>query len=107
LVETFVVAELRKQASWLSEPPLLGHWRTSDNLEVDLVLELDDSRVIAFEVKAAERVSARDFAGLSALRDKLGHRFVAGVAWSMGSRSYTYADRLHVMPIDRLWRHID
>lgn len=107
LVETFVVGELRKQVSWWDEPATVGHWRTSDGVEVALVVELDDGRVVAFEVKAAERVAGKDFAGLRTLRDRVGDRFVAGVALSMGSRSYTYEDRLHVMPIDRLWRTVE
>ena len=106
LVETFVVGELRKQASWLPEPVTLGHWRTADDIEVDLVVERDDGKVVAFEVKTSERVSARDFTGLRTLRDRLGDRFLGGAVLAMGSRSYTYADRLHVMPTDRLWRTV-
>ncbi len=104
LLETFVHAELRKQLSWLDVPVTVGHWRTRDGDEVDVVVEFHDGRVLAFEVKASERVSGRDFKGLRKLRDLLGKRFVAGVALSTGSRSYTFEDRLHVMPVDRLWR---
>ena len=103
LLETFVVGELRKQASWLDVPVTLGHWRTSDGAEVDLVVEYDDGRVVAFEVKASERASGKEFRGLAQLRDLLGERFVGGIMLTTGTRSYTYEDRLHVMPIDRLW----
>ncbi|MCO5309495.1 MAG: ATP-binding protein [Austwickia sp.] len=103
VLETFVVAEIRKQASWLDEPVTLGHWRTSDGAEVDLVLEYDDGTVLAFEVKASERAPGPGFRGLTQLRDALGPRFAAGIVLTTGTRSYTYADRLHVMPIDRLW----
>lgn len=103
LMETFVVEELRAQASWLEESHTIGHWRTSDDDEVDFVTELEDGRVLAFEVKAAERIAGRDFSGLRKLRDALGDRFVAGIALSTGTRSYTYEHRLHVMPTDRLW----
>lgn len=106
LLETFAVGELRKQISWLDESVTVGHWRTSDGDEVDLVLEFDDGRVLAFEVKAGERVSGKDFTGLRKLRDRLGARFIGGVALSLGSRSYTYAEGLHVMPVDRLWREV-
>lgn len=103
LLETFVVGELRKQASWLPEPVALGHWRTSDGAEVDLIIENDDGAVLAFEVKASERASRPDLRGLTQLRDILGPRLVAGIMLTTGTRSYTYDDRLHVMPIDRLW----
>lgn len=106
LLETFVVGEIRKQASWLEEPVTLGHWRTSDGTEVDVVVEFDDGSVIAFEIKANERATGSDFAGLSQLRELLGARFKAGVVLTTGRRSFTYGDRIHVMPIDRLWRTV-
>lgn len=104
LLETFVVGEIRKQASWLDETVALGQWRTSDGAEVDLILEFDDGAVIAFEVKANERAAEADFRGLTQLRDLVGDRFHAGIVLTTGRRSYTYANRLHVMPLDRLWR---
>ena len=103
LLETFVVSEIRKQASWLEEPVTLGHWRTSDGAEVDLVIEHDDGTVLAIEVKASERAPGSEFRGLAQLRDALGTRFSAGIILTTGRRSYTYDDRLHVMPIDALW----
>lgn len=103
LLETFVVGELRKQASWLTESITTGHWRTHDDDEVDFVIEFDDGGVLAFEVKSAERVNAGDLRGLRKLREAVGPRFIAGVALSTGLRSYTHEDRLHVLPIDRLW----
>lgn len=103
LLETFVVGECRKQLSWLDDISIVGHWRTRDGIEVDLVVETDDGRVGALEVKAGSRVRGSDLSGLRLLRDKLGERFVAGVALYTGERSYTYDDRLHVLPVDRLW----
>lgn len=103
LLETFVVGEIRKQASWLDEPVSLGHWRTSDGAEVDLVIETGDGAVVAFEIKASERAPGSAFQGLTQLRDAVGRRFTAGIILTTGTRSYTYADRLHVLPIDRLW----
>ena len=104
LLETLVVSELRKQTSWQEAPVTLGHWRTSDEAKVDAVAEFDDGQVLAFDVTPNERVTAAAFAGLAQLRDALGEKFRAGVVLTTGTRSYTYADRLHVMPIDRLWR---
>ena len=106
LLETFVVGELAKQVSWLPEPVTVGHWRTNDDDEVDFIIEYDDGKVLAFEVKAHQRVSRSDLKGCRKLRDTLGDRFVAGVALSTGTRSYTFEDRIHVMPVDRLWRPV-
>lgn len=107
LLETFVVGELRKQISWMSEPVSVGHWRTSDGDEVDCIAEHDDGSVLAFEVKAGQRVSGESFKGLRKLREALGARFRAGGVFSTGGYSYTLEDRLAVMPIDRLWQPVD
>jgi len=103
LLETFVVGELLKQASWMDGLAGPGHWRTRDGDEVDLVLERDDGAILAFEVKAAGRVPGDDLKPLRRLRATVGGPFVAGVVLYTGARSYNVEDRLHVMPIDRLW----
>lgn len=77
--------------------------RSRDGDEVDLVLEQRDGTVVAVEIKASGRVSGTDLAALGALRDRLGNAFAGGVALYLGERGYTYDDRLHVVPVDRLW----
>lgn len=104
LLESFVVSELLKQASWLDGIAGEGHWRTHDGDEVDLVVERDDGAVVAFEVKASARVQGSDMRGLRKLREAVGDALVAGVALYTGSRSYAYEDRLFVLPVDRIWR---
>lgn len=103
LLETFVVGEVLKQASWTDWVIDSGHWRTRDGDEVDLVIEREDGMIVAFEVKASGRVPGPDLAPLRKLRDTVGDRFLAGVALYLGARSYTYEDRLHVMPVDQIW----
>ncbi len=103
LLETFAVGELLKQASWADWVSGTGHWRTRDGDEVDLVVERDDGMLVAFEVKAAGRVPGSDLTPLRKLRDATGNAFLAGVILYLGARSYTFEDRLHVMPVDRLW----
>ena len=103
LLETFVVGELVRQASWMDGIAAIGHWRTNDGDEIDIVIERDDGGVIAFEVKAAGQASGGDMRHLRKLRDALGERFLAGVALYTGTRAYNLEDRLHVMPIDQIW----
>ncbi|SBW21534.1 ATP-binding protein [Protofrankia symbiont of Coriaria ruscifolia] len=103
LLETFVVTELLKQASWTDWVSGAGHWRTRDGDEVDLVVERDDGMLVAFEVKAAGRVPGEDLVPLRKLRAATGDAFVAGVVFYLGTRSYTFEDRLHILPVDTLW----
>ena len=103
LFETFVVGELLKQVSWADEIASVGHWRTHDGQEADLVIERVDGSIVAIEVKAASRVDRRDARGLRALRETLGDAFLAGVVVSSGEMSYRLEDRIWVIPADRLW----
>lgn len=106
LLETFVVGELLRQASWLDQVSVCGHWRTYDGDEIDLVVERDDGGILAFEVKASSQVGGAEMRHLRKLRDALGERFLTGVALYMGPRAYRFEDRLMVMPIDRIWTPI-
>ena len=107
LLETFVVGELLKQASWIGDIAGVGHWRTHDGHEVDLVIEHRDGTVTAFEVKAAARVTARDARGLRTLRDALGEGFNIGIVLHTGELTYRLDDRIIVAPIDLLWSERD
>lgn len=103
LLETFVVGELLKQASWNSEVADVGHWRTHDGHEVDLVIEHHDGAVTAFEVKSAARITGKDSRGLRILRDALGDTFNAGIVLNTGDLAYRLDERIFVAPIDLLW----
>lgn len=103
LVESFVVGELIRQASWLDNIATLGHWRTIDNDEVDLVIERDDGQVVAAEVKAGVILGSKDIKPMLKLRESLGSLFHEGVVFTTGNASYTHPSGLRVVPIDRLW----
>ncbi|MFA5773879.1 MAG: ATP-binding protein [Ilumatobacteraceae bacterium] len=103
LLETFVVGELTKQSTWLDEHVELSHWRTRDGEEVDLVVERDNGQILAFEVKAAAQINDSDLKSMRLLRSITGSSFGAGFLFYTGERSYTIEDRIHVVPISRLW----
>ncbi len=103
LLETFVVGELIKQATWLDGVTGWHHWRTYDGDEVDLVLERDDGAIVGLEVKSGTRILDKDVRPLDKLRDLAGTAFLAGVVLYTGEWSYNYRDGLLVLPIDRLW----
>jgi len=66
-------------------------------------VERDDGSVLAFEVEAGSRVTGTDARHMRSLRDALGERFLFGVLLHTGAHAYRVEDRLHAMPIDRLW----
>jgi predicted AAA+ superfamily ATPase len=104
LLETFVMMELRKQLGWSDIAAELYFFRTHSGLEVDLVIESLDGRIVAVEVKSAASVGKRDFRGLEFLRDQLGERFIRGILLYTGEQVLPAGDRIWVMPVDSLWR---
>jgi predicted AAA+ superfamily ATPase len=104
LLETFVVGEVSKQVDWLEAPVQRGHWRTHDGDEVDLVLEREDGKIAAVEVKASSRVPTRELRGLLKLRRKLASQFLGGVVLYTGAQTYAHDSGLLVVPIARLWQ---
>lgn len=106
LLETFAVMEVIKETTWLDGIAGGGHWRTHDGDEVDLVVERDDGRVIAVEVKAGSRVASSDLSGLRKLRSALGEAFACGVVLHLGAHAFTVEERLHALPLDVLWREV-
>lgn len=102
--EAFVASELLKQRSWSEQDFQLFHFRDRDGVEVDLVVEFDDGRVLGIEVKASSTYRSEHFAGLRMLRDKLGDRFVAGIVMGMADAGFQYADRLYGLPVSALWQ---
>jgi hypothetical protein len=103
MLETFVLQELRRQASWRPEPPAFFHYRDRDDFEVDIVLEQGSSAVAGVEVKAASSVSEGDLRGLRKLRDAAGKRFAAGVVLYDGAATVSFGDGLFAVPVRRLW----
>lgn len=104
LLETFVVSEISKQLDWLDAPVARGHWRTHDGDEADLVLEREDGKVVALEVKASSRVRPGELRSLARLRRKLASQFLGGLVLYTGQRAYTHDTSVHVVPLARLWQ---
>lgn len=103
LTEAFVMSELRKQIAWSDTRPQMFHFRDLDGPEVDVVLESDDGRVVAIEIKASATLGGRDFRWIEKLRDKLGRRFVTGVVLYTGGAAHAWGDRLIGLPLSALW----
>ncbi|MGH3320494.1 MAG: ATP-binding protein [Streptosporangiaceae bacterium] len=105
LVETFVLAELRKLLGWTDTALTVRHFRDRDGREVDVVLEARDGRVAAVEAKASASAGADAARHLHWLRDRLGDRFVAGVVFHLGQTAGSLGDRVLTLPLSALWGH--
>ncbi len=79
----------------------LYHFRDHDGLEVDLLLELRDGRLVAMEVKSGQTITPKTWAGLERFRQRCPDRNVTGVVMHGGTESAA----LHVLPITALWQH--
>ncbi len=103
LLETFVLAELLKLASWSQDRYDFSHFRDKERHEVDIVIEDRRGRVVGIEVKASATVSPRDFGGLRRLSDACGDRFVLGLVLHDHERVVPFGERLLAAPVSALW----
>ncbi len=103
ILESFVVNEIVRLASWSDQRIGLHHFRDRDGREVDVILETSDGRIIGIEVKAAVDVDEHDFRWLTYLRDRHLDRFVHGIVLHHGRHPQSFGDRLTALPVSTLW----
>jgi predicted AAA+ superfamily ATPase len=104
LLDTFVMAQLRAEASICEAEPNLHHVRSEQGRhEVDIVVEYGDGRVFGLEIKATSGPSLNDAKHLQWLRDELGDRFIGGAVLHCGPRIYPLTERVVAAPICALW----
>jgi uncharacterized protein len=103
LLETFVVSEIAKLATWSDLKLFKSHYRTKDQDEVDLVLEDRRGRILAIEVKANATVRTHDFRGLRQIEAVAGEKFVRGILLHDHDRLTPISEKIHAMPVSTLW----
>jgi len=101
-LESFVVAELRKQLGWSTIPARLYHFRSAAGREVDIVAERPSGEIVGIEVKASRRVGPKDFQGLKILADTVGNRFIRGIVLYLGQTPVPFGDKLAALPMETL-----
>lgn len=76
-----------------------GHLRTfSGNREVDLVVEAQDKRVVAIEVKLKRTIRDDDVRNLHWLRAAIGDELLDAIVINTGENAYRRADGIGVVP---------
>ncbi len=103
LYESLVVQSVRVYADAASAQ--VGHLRTKESdREIDLIVEGEDRRVVAIEVKLSESVSDKDVRHLNWLHAQLGDRLADRVVVTTGEHAYRRPDGVAVVPLALLGR---
>ena len=103
VLETFVLSELLKLATWADDRYAFSHFRDKQRNEVDIVIENGLGEIVGIEVKASATVSARDFSGLRRLAAGAGDKFVMGLLLYDHDSSVPFGERMAAVPISALW----
>ncbi|MEJ6549019.1 ATP-binding protein [Corynebacterium sp. USCH3] len=103
VVEQLVMLELLKQQGWSAEEFEIYHYRDNDDLEVDLVIDLLDGRLVAIEVKSGQTVKTDAFKKLERFRDKVSDHEVIGVVLHGGRGVQLLHGWIYVLPVQALW----
>ena len=75
IIESFAVNEMYRQASWHRSAITLHHFRDRGGVEIDVVAEAADGRLVAVEIKSGPAVNRSDARHLRWLRDKVSDDF--------------------------------
>lgn len=103
ILENFVLMELIKQASWSRKNLSLFHYRSASGQEIDFIIEKDDGKIIAVEVKASSKVDDSDFRHIRTFAEENGKKFLRGIVFYTGSQIVPFSKNLFAIPVNALW----
>jgi hypothetical protein len=98
LFESLVAQSVRVYASaaWAR----VGHLRTKEtDREIDLIVEGEDRRVVAIEIKLSQTVDDKDVRHLNWLHDQIGNRLADRVVITTGEHAFRRPDGIAVVPL--------
>jgi uncharacterized protein len=104
VLETFILAELLKLATWHDEPLEFFHFRDRYDYEVDIVIEDSRGRIVGIEAKAAATVTGANFSGMRKLADACGKRFIMGLVLYDHDTVVPFGEKFFAVPISALWQ---
>ncbi|MET9326380.1 ATP-binding protein [Tsukamurella sp. NPDC003166] len=103
LLEGFVAMEIARQLTWSDTRAEMFHYRTKDQVEVDIVLEDRSGRVVAIDVKESATARSDDFRGIDHLARRLGGDLIAGLVLYTGTETLSFGERKLAVPVSALW----
>jgi predicted AAA+ superfamily ATPase len=102
ILENFVATELLKQSSLMAGHSLY-HYRTHEGKEIDFLIERNDGKIIAIEVKSSASLNGSAFKAMEDLQKSIKKDFVCGVVLYCGSEIIPFGSNLFALPIQSLW----
>lgn len=105
MMETHVVQQIKAHLGWAKTTATLNHWREHKNgrtSEVDLVLEDNQGRLVAIEIKAAAAISSSHFKGIRSFKNYYGERFHRGFVIGTGEQAVAFDTDLWSLPLTSL-----
>ncbi|NKG21788.1 DUF4143 domain-containing protein [Paeniglutamicibacter terrestris] len=105
MMETHIVQQIKAHLGWAEIDVNLTHWRENKNgrtSEVDLVLEDNQGRLVAIEIKAAGAISSSHFKGIRAFKNYYGERFHRGFVIGTGEQAVAFDKDLWALPLTSL-----
>ncbi|MDR3248430.1 MAG: ATP-binding protein [Treponema sp.] len=103
LFENFIATEIMKNAAALPDTTV-SHFRTSDQKEVDFVLEKTTGDTIGIEVKLDATPNNHDFYGLKLLKEAVGDKFKRGLVLYSGNEVVSWGEDLWAVPACYMWK---
>ena len=104
ILETFVISEFRKLATWSKQGYRFFHLRDRNGNEVDIVAENLNHQIVGFEIKASSTVTNSDFKHLRRLAKITGKKFVQGIVLYDGEHVAPFGDKMVAVPLSHIWR---
>lgn len=101
LFESLVTLSVRVFAQ--AAEAAVSHLRVADGRhEIDLIVQRDDGRIVAIEVKLARSIDTDDVRHLVWLRETIGDQLVDAIVVSIGPTAYRRQDGIGVVPLGLL-----
>jgi predicted AAA+ superfamily ATPase len=102
VLENFVAAEIRKELSLMTGYGLY-FLRTSDQKEIDFLIEAPDGKILAVEVKASAYVGPEDFKHIAFFKTAAGGALARGIVLYQGEKIIRFEEDLYAVPFPALW----
>lgn len=104
LFDTFSVAQIRPEVFHNFNSAKMFHLRTNGGRhEVDLIVKLENNKILAFEFKAGSSPTNSDAKHLKWLKEEIGEKLIAGIVLHAGSSIYELEDRIYAIPLSSFW----